>query len=244
LESVKDHYDRFLGSVYSWILGDFDHAAKQNSALFDSLGLDPDPGAIAVDLGAGPGCQSVPLARLGYDVLALDFCQALLNELDGHAGDLPITTVREDITRFTDHLSGQADLIVCMGDTLVHLPDFASVDTVLDAVCQSLKPGGRFIYAIRDYFSMVPEGPDRFIPIRSSEDKVFTCFLDYREDTVHVHDLLHYRTDGEWQLEISDYLKLRLRHEAIDERLAAGGCPIGSSMQVDGMITGVARKTL
>ena len=81
METVKDHYDRFLGSVYSWILGDFDNAREKNAAFFDSLDLAPVNNAIAVDLGCGPGCQSLPLAELGYSVLAIDFCQDLLDEL-------------------------------------------------------------------------------------------------------------------------------------------------------------------
>ena len=242
MESVKNHYDRFLGSVYSWILGDFEKAADRSTQFFDSLDLRPGPGAIAVDLGSGPGCQSIPLARQGYDVLAVDFCQPLLDELSAHAGDLPIRTVCDDIARFDQYLSAPADLIVCMGDTLVHLPDENAVDALLDSVCAALKPGGRFIYAIRDYHTTVPEGADRFVPIRSSDDRIFTCFLDYEDESVHVHDLLHTRVDGEWTLSISDYRKLRLSCESIDARLAAGGCPVARSVPLDGMITGIARK--
>ena len=242
MKSVKDHYDRFLGSVYSWILGDFDTAAARSAAFFESLGLGPAPGDLAVDLGAGPGCQSVPLARLGYDVVTVDFCQPLLDELEVHAGGLPITAVCDDIADFRRHLPGPADLIVCMGDTLVHLADLEAVDRVLDAVSASLRPGGRFIYAIRDYHSEIPAGGDRFIPIRSSEDRIFTCFLDYGETSVHVHDLLYTRVDGDWTLSISDYRKLRLERDAIDARLAAGGCPVEHSTLVDGMLAGIARK--
>ena len=210
MKSVRDHYDRFLGNVYSWILGDIENARERNAAFFSTLELNPEFGRVAVDLGSGPGCQSLPLADLGYEVLAIDFCQTLVDELVDHAGELPVRAVCDDITAFRSHMSEPANLIVCMGDTLVHLPEESVVDTVMRDVCESLQPGGRFIYAIRDYISYVPEGTERFIPIRASDDQIFMCFLDYEDAFVHVHDILHRRVNGEWTTEISDYRKLRL----------------------------------
>ena len=88
----------------------------------------------------------------------------------------------------------------------------------------------------------VPEGAERFVPIRSDEERIFTCFLDYHEDTVHVHDLLHRKTADGWQLRISDYLKLRLDTAEIDRRLVALGFSIEDRRVEAGMITVVARK--
>jgi SAM-dependent methyltransferase len=244
VKTVRDHYDHFLGPVYSWILGDFDSARRRNVALFNDLELAPRQGAIAVDLGAGPGCQSLPLAGIGYHVLAIDFCADLVGELKGRAGQLPVRAVCDDLSAFRSHMSEPADLIVCMGDTLVHLPDEATVDRLLDDVCESLNPGGKFIYSIRDYFSEVPEGAERFIPIRSSETQIFTCFLDYREDFVHIHDILHQKDGDQWRMTISDYRKLRLDSARVDDRLRAGGLALTAKMMVDGMIVGVAEKPI
>lgn len=240
MNTVKDHYDGFLGSVYSWILGDFDAAVARNAAFFDGMGLSPRESAMAIDLGSGSGCQSIPLANLGYDVLAIDFCESLLSELADHAGGLPVIPIQDDIADFRQHLSAPADLIICMGDTLVHLPNEDTVNILMDDVCRSLKPGGRFIYAIRDYFTDVPKGADRFIPIRSTEDRIFTCFLDYQEDSVHVHDVLQERDGSHWHMEISDYRKLRLSADAIDRQLELGGLLLSPRTRFDGMIVGTA----
>lgn len=242
MKTVREHYDRFLGSVYSWILGDFDAARQRNAGLFDSLDIKPSGNALAVDLGCGPGCQSLPLADRGFDVLAIDFCQALLDELDDRKGTAAIRGVCDDLLDFRCHLSDPVELIVCMGDTLVHLPDRASVDRLIDGVCESLAPGGRFIYAIRDYISHVPEGPDRFIPIRATDDRIFTCFLDYADDAVHVYDILHCKANGEWSTEISDYRKLRLDSRDIDARLQRGGLEITARSLADSMIVVVAQR--
>lgn len=242
MESVKTHYDQFLGSVYSWIIGDFDKAYRDNQAFFATLGLQPAAGAVAVDLGCGPGCQSLPLAELGYDVLAIDFCEPLLEELAARSGDRSVRTVTADILDFPEHLDSKAELIVCMGDTLVHLPDIEAVSRLLRNVADELAPGGLFIYAIRDYVNHVPQGADRFIPIRSDDERIFTCFLDYREDVVHVHDLLHRKVANEWQLEISDYLKLRLDTAWVDRQLETSGLAVEVRQLEMGMITVLLRK--
>ena len=242
METVRDHYDKFLGEVYSWIIGDFDTAYQKNVELFAALALEPAQGAIAVDLGCGPGCQSIPLAELGFDVLAIDFCQELVDELGAHTSAADIKVVCDDVLNFQEHLSQPADLIVCMGDTLVHLPDQSSVASLLEKIGESLRPGGRFIYAIRDYIDYVPTGPDRFIPIRSNDERIFTCFLDYQDDVVHVHDVLHQKQDGQWLMTISDYLKLRLDSADLDRQLQQAGMRVQGRKVVDGMITVVAEK--
>jgi SAM-dependent methyltransferase len=242
LETVKNHYDDFLGSVYSWIIGDFDVACVENKAFFESLELRGQSGSIAVDLGCGPGCQSVPLAEAGFEVVAIDFCQELLDELKGHAGTLPVRTLCADILKFKQELSGPADVIVCMGDTLVHLADMRSVESLLVNVAESLAPGGTFIYAIRDYVNYVPAGPERFVPIRANDEQIFTCFLDYKDDVVHVHDVLYRKTAGEWTLNISDYLKLRIDSRSVDVILTRNGLIIADRRVENGMITVVARR--
>lgn len=242
METVKDHYDSFLGEVYSWILGDFDTAYQKNVELFAELNLAPVPESLAVDLGCGPGCQSLPLAKLGYDVLAIDFCQELLDELDAYPDESRVETVCDDILNFPSHLTQQADLIVCMGDTLVHLPNRQAVESLISKVCKSLKPGGKFIYAIRDYIDYVPTGAGRFIPIRANDEQIFTCFLDYKDDVVHVHDVLYRKQGDEWRMKISDYLKLRLDSADLDRQLESHGLVINSRSTVDGMITVVAEN--
>ena len=242
METVRQHYDEFLAPVYSWILGDFESAHESNTEYFRSLNLSPANGDLAVDLGSGPGCQSLPLAELGYDVLAVDFCQELLDELAQRRGRLPVTTVCDDVLNFAEHFSQAPDLVVCMGDTLVHLPDRSAVSELLDRVAAAIKPGGTFIYSIRDYVSFEPTGAERFIPLRASEDQIFTCFLDYRDDVVHVHDLLYRRIDGDWNLSISDYLKLRLDTRDLNAQLAGAGLPVTSSQTINGMIHVVATR--
>lgn len=242
MKTVRDHYDEFLGPVYSWIVGDFDNAVRSSEALFDRLGIHEGAGHLAVDLGAGPGNQSVPLAKRGFEVVAIDFCRKLLDELETHAGSLPVRTACDDILDFGQHVDRPPDLVICMGDTLVHLPDRDAVTALLERIAAALSPGGTFVYSIRDYVGAEPHGAERFIPIRADDEQIFTCFLDYRPDVVHVHDVLYRKVAGNWQLSISDYLKLRLDAAEINRRLVDAGLAVDASIEHDDMLVTVAKK--
>lgn len=80
-----------------------------------------------------------------------------------------------------------------MGDTLTHLPSKDDVAALLRDVAQSLAPGGQLVLSYRDLTRPLT-GTDRFLPVRSTDDRIMTCFLEYADaDTVMVHDLIHTR---------------------------------------------------
>jgi 2-polyprenyl-3-methyl-5-hydroxy-6-metoxy-1,4-benzoquinol methylase len=121
MRTAKEHYEQQLAAIYSWMSGGADAAIERNREHFRRLEVDSVPRGLAVDLGAGVGFQSVPLAGLGFAIVALDFSPQLLAELRKHAKGLPVRTVQDDLLNFDRHIDEQAQLIVCMGDTLTHL---------------------------------------------------------------------------------------------------------------------------
>src|SRR5690606_8412084 len=78
---------------------------------------------LAVDLGAGFGMHTLPLAKAGHEVIAVDTSDLLLEELATRAQGLRVRAVVGDLMSFPQHLptGRRADLILCMGDTLTHL---------------------------------------------------------------------------------------------------------------------------
>ena len=167
----------------------------------------------AVDLGSGPGFQSIALAELGYSpVVAVDSSRELLRELQERRGSYAIESREADITRLDSVAppEGKASVIVCMGDTLTHLPSKESVQTLCTDVFQKLAPGGVFVVTYRDLTSELA-GTDRFLPVQADDTRIMTCFLEYKtSDTVTVHDLVYVRGEGGWKLNKSSYEKLRL----------------------------------
>ncbi|WP_330342526.1 hypothetical protein [Streptomyces sp. NBC_00557] len=81
---------------------------------------------------------------------------------------------------------------------------------LLGHIGSAVASGGHLIVTYRDLTAEL-RGSDRFRPVRSSDDRLLTCFREYRnEDTVIVHDLLQTRTNGSWQQRASSYPKLRI----------------------------------
>jgi SAM-dependent methyltransferase len=243
MATVQEHYERQLGPVYSWMVGDAVTVLEQNLAELRQLGLQPGATGVALDLGAGPGLHAVPLAQLGFSVIAWDSCDFLLDELRQRSGTLPIQTIRGDLLTFRRGFDGAADVILCMGDTLPHLASLPEVEALLADIEAVLSDNGTFVATFRDYASRELNGADRFIPVRSDEERILTCFLEFAEHTVTVHDLLHERAGDEWRLSVSSYPKLRLDPRWVVARLESHGLVAQQETGRGGMVRVVACRT-
>lgn len=216
---AKEHYDQHLGPVYTWMLGDMTAALDDARAELFKLGIDDRAPGIAVDLGAGPGVYSIPLAELGFSVIALDSCAGLLKEIRDREGDYSIQTIEGDLTSFRTYYPGRTGVILCMGDTLTHLPAREAVQQLLKDVKTALNPDGLFVATFRDYMSAPLEGVARFIPVRSDESRILTCFLEYGDTVVTVYDILQDRNELGWSTKVSSYPKLRLEPAWVEAQL-------------------------
>jgi len=242
MNTAKDHYDKQLASVYSWMSGTSEAAIKRNCDLFHQLEIDSTPKGLAVDLGAGSGFQAIPLAELGFSVIAVDFCAALLSELNDRANNLSIRTIHDDILNFSKYVEEQAQIIVCMGDTLTHLESLSSVRSLLSSVGSALATNGKLILTFRDYVSSEPHGTQRFIPVRSDDSTILTCFIEYHEDVVEVYDLLYRKNGDRWLLNASSYPKLRIDKNWLCAQLRKVGLQVIQNEIFNGMICIVAQR--
>jgi SAM-dependent methyltransferase len=236
MQSVCEHYASHLAPIYAWMCGGAQAALARGDAELDALGLAPRASRRAVDLGAGFGMHSIPLARRGFEVLALESSTELLRELRALAGALAVEAVQDDFLAFRRHLAGVApEVILCMGDTLTHLSDPSAVESLFAQAAAAIGPGGTFVSSFRDY-TIALEGERRFIPVKSDADRILTCFLEYRDDCVDVHDLVHERAGGEWRQRVSAYRKLRLAPEWVVAALGKAGFQTRRQAGPGGMI--------
>ncbi|MDT9690278.1 class I SAM-dependent methyltransferase [Streptomyces sp. P9(2023)] len=236
MTAAAEHYEHLLAANYTWMLGgDIESVSSAQTGLLRELGVAPRPGgaAAAVDLGCGPGPQTLALVGLGFDrVTAVDTSAALLGELAEHAARGGLTeavrTVESDIRGCLPRLTepGSVSAVVCMGDTLPHLSSREDVRTLIADAAGALGEGGSLVVTFRDLTREL-SGAGRFIPVRGTDDRILTCFLEYvDEDTVLVHDLLHTRRDGEWHLTAGSYPKLRLASSWVADQCRAAGLVI------------------
>lgn len=240
-DATKAHYETLLAPIYRWMLGDLSLALERSRQELTELGVLPARrGARGLDLGAGLGLQTIPLARGGYEMTALDGSRELLHEL---AESCPEASIVEGDLRDTATLvRGTFDVIVCMGDTLPHLPALPDVERLLREALGRLAPEGTLVLTFRDYASASRSSTHRFILVRSDAERILTCCLDYGTDRVAVTDIVHQKSAEGWRLTASEYPKLRLPREVVTRLLEANGAKIIRSESKSGRIAIVARR--
>ena len=161
VSSSLEHYKNLLGEVYAWSAGGIDRAVTVGQTEIESIELHSTSvndgnidKKIVVDLGAGFGMHSIPLSKLGYSVIAIDNSEILLQHLREHTTENQVKTVVADLLEFNKYLDGsKAQAILCMGDTLTHLPSLEYIKTLYRSVYESLVKGGRFVMSFRNYIT-------------------------------------------------------------------------------------------
>jgi SAM-dependent methyltransferase len=239
--SVTEHYSKLLAPIYLWMVGGLESALQLGAADIAPLCDSNTAGRTAVDLGAGFGMHAIPLSRRGYTVTAIDTSKELLAHLHSQSPDVAIRTVVADILTFPHYVDEPVDLILCMGDTLTHLQEQASVDDLFQKIARSLRPDGKFALTFRDY-SRPPAGIARFIPVRSDQDRILTCFLEETPTHMAVHDVLYERNAVTWQMKVSSYMKLRLSPDWVTHSLESHGLVAQIGAGRGGMVSVVATK--
>ncbi|MEJ1241725.1 class I SAM-dependent methyltransferase [Chryseolinea sp. T2] len=239
---VKEHYEHHLGNFYSWMIGDLRSKVDSFSRFLSQQGIIANHGDLAADLAAGHGIQSLALAELGYKVIAIDFNHQLLQELvaNAHSHSVEITAINDDIRNVAQQIHNAA-LITCCGDTVTHLDNLTDIRKLSASVFAALRPGGKAIFSFRDYATPLL-GDRRFIPVKSDENRILTCILDYNSDSVTVTDLLLERTEAGWHQSVSSYSKVRLDRNTFISILTGEGFEIELNDFVSNMITVLAVK--
>jgi 2-polyprenyl-3-methyl-5-hydroxy-6-metoxy-1,4-benzoquinol methylase len=238
---VKEHYDKHLGNFYSWMAGDLQQKCEEHRNYFRSKAIFSDANAAAFDLGSGHGIQSLALASLGFQVTAVDFSTQLLHELEINRGDAKIKTINSDLLSFLRNNNETASVIACMGDTLTHLESANAVNELFSLSHQRLKSQGKLVLSFREFTSEL-KNEQRFIPVKSDDQKILTCFLEYFSDHVMVHDILQEKENGKWTQKISAYPKLRLSESFVTDMLIKNGFSISASETMNRMLCIVAEK--
>ncbi len=238
--TVKEHYDKHLANFYSWMMGDFQTKSNEFKNFLTENSIKPLSTKIAIDLGSGHGIQSIAIAEVGFQVLAVDFNQQLLDEIKLNSKNLNITILNEDIKR-VKKFAKKPELIICCGDTLSHLNNNSEIKTFISDIEKSLENNGKLILSFRDYSTKL-KGTERFIHVKSDETKILTCILDYEKDFVNVTDLLHEKVSNTWEQKISTYKKVRLSTNKIVEYIEENGMTINLNQITNRLTTIIASK--
>lgn len=223
------------------MVGDFDSKQQEFQKFLKNHAILPASEKIAIDLGAGHGIPSVPLAKLGFKVTAIDFNRRLLDELKINGKDLDIEVIEDDIRSVTRYSDLKPAVIICWGDTLTHLDNLMEVEQLLADCCGVLDQNGKLILSFRDYTHELT-GDSRFIPVKSDDNRILTCILEYGQDHVRVTDLLYEKQENEWKQKVSSYCKIRIPAAFVKNCLEQHHVQIILENSVNGMVTLIGLK--
>jgi len=238
---IQDHYDTLLARNYDWTAGGWDANCEKSRQFFSDHAIRPTGTGIAIDLGAGSGFHSVALAEAGFRVTAVDFSAPMLKILKSHTGSLPVRPVHADIQSPVAWDTVPPELIICMGDTLTHLPDFNSVSTLIHRCARELTAGGILILSCRNY-SKKPAGSIEVIPVQRDKDRIFLCRIEYGIEQVRVTDILYTRESGSWERISGTYSKLPVAPDQLDQLFSGSGFRIRFNNPGNDTITLIGQK--
>lgn len=129
-----------VDSAEWWALGEIQAAQVDEYA---------EAGDLVIDFGCGYGRLSIPLKRAGYDVLAVDASQAMIDGLAARAeaDGLQIDALLSDgseLLDIVDHAIGHRAAVVISRAVLIH-HDYAGVERLVTQLASVLRPGGILI---------------------------------------------------------------------------------------------------
>jgi SAM-dependent methyltransferase len=150
-QGIADDYDAYFASNSL-----FEHDERVLAEYFQ-------PRGIVADLGCGTGRALVPLVRAGHKGLAVDLSAHMLRivrekaELEG----LPITCVLANLVELDCLADESVDHAMCLFSTLGMIRGRANRKQALAHIRRILKPGGRFVLHVHNYWYNLrdPVGP-------------------------------------------------------------------------------------
>lgn len=146
--------------------------------------------AKALDVGCGTGSFTLALARGGVAAAGLDLSGAMLEKArkNSLAYGLEIDFVKAGMEEISSAVSGKFDLILCMGNTLPHLPDKKALDSLLAACGKLLNPGGHLVLNLLNYRKIL-DLKQRLVGITRNGGREFIRFYDFAEPHVRFNIL-------------------------------------------------------
>lgn len=138
----------FWSLFYDWMfpVESFQRAAEQVDDIMKLTGC--TEGRV-LDLCCGPGRHSIPLARHGFEVTAVDLQSVLLEKARVYAAaeNATIETVEADMREF--RRAGAFDLVISMFSSFGYFSNPDHDQAVLENAWHSLKSGGRILLDLR-----------------------------------------------------------------------------------------------
>ncbi len=147
---TKNMQNKFYSSISEYYSEIFPFNPAQ--LKFVEKSADTLPARSILDIGCATGELASRLAEAGARVTGIDLNEDLLVQAKKRKVHSGAHFQKGDMLRLKDDfLSGSFDMVICFGNTLVHLPTHELVQQMTDSVFSILKPSGIFLLQILNY---------------------------------------------------------------------------------------------
>ena len=147
--------DEFYGDLahdYEWLFpdetvgrrGEFGATSPGNGALLEAAVMNLVPGSPVLDCSCGIGADAMALARRGLAVTACDGSQAMVAETRRRSEQygMAMTVAQSRWQDLPDRAPGPFELVLCLGNSIVHTETRAGRIAALEGMKKVLTPAG------------------------------------------------------------------------------------------------------
>ena len=179
---------------------------------------------LLLDLACGTGSLSEEFAKMGYDVIATDISQEMLNcALDKKfESGLPIQYLCQDMTELD--MFGTIDVTICALDSLNHLSSKEDMQKAINKVSLFCEPGGLFIFDVNTPYKL--RRMDGQVYLDETEDSYCvwrTFYAPGRKICTYQVDLFQRNGDGTWDRAFEEHRERAWEREELEADLAEAG---------------------
>ena len=149
---------RDLAAVYSLLFP----LNERQRGFFEHL-LAEAPAGSALDVGCGTGEHLAWFSARGLRAYGLEPDGSMFRELGRRTWPGPAPTlIRGGVEALPGAIGERVDLVVCLGNTLPHVPDRPAAQRAVRAMAETLSPGGRLAVQTVNYDRVLAEGRSAF----------------------------------------------------------------------------------
>lgn len=152
-----------------------------------------------LDIGCATGELAFQLAKSGADVTGIDLNEDLLQQAKTGKVHPNLIFQKGDMLELQNDFQPETfGMVLCFGNTLVHLPSQELISEMLRGVYTVLKPGGFFLLQILNYDYILSE-PVSELPLIENENIRFVRHYSFNKSSslISFQTELHLKKEGE-----------------------------------------------